>query len=73
MVRLQNYEVPVIATLERKDAVKVFEGKIRGARFYPFVLSHEQITRLYLYERIQFMRWYERLWYWFKVTVRILT
>jgi hypothetical protein len=35
---------------------------VKGIRFYPYVLSSNQIQRIYRNERIDFVSWYLAIW-----------
>jgi len=50
----------------------LFKGKIALVRIYNYVLSESEIYKSYRLERLLFMRWYERLWMWSKLTFKIL-
>ena len=49
-----------------------FKGGKSRIRVYPYALSRLERYGLYKYEQLLFMRWYERLWYWFKVTIKLI-
>ena len=46
--------------------------KIQGIRFYPYALTPEQRKEHYEATRLLYMKWWERLIFWAKVTWRIL-
>ena len=48
-----------------------FIGQIADVRIYPYVLRADQIDAIFRNERLLYMKWYERLVCWCKVTIRI--
>lgn len=44
--------------------MKWHEGQFAGLRIYNRVLTSTEIENHYLFTRLAFMRWYERLWFW---------
>ena len=57
--------------LTRLKSTSPFDGKITDIRIYPYALSPDQIQTIYRTERLIYMKWYERLVYRCKVTIRI--
>lgn len=51
---------------------KMFDGLIAGLRIYHRALGPMEVYKLYCQERFLYMTWYQRLWYWVKVTWMIL-
>ena len=54
------------------NKLRYFTGQIANARIYPYARSSHQVLMDYRVERLMFMNWYERLWYWCKMTGLIL-
>ncbi len=47
-------------------------GKISDCRVYHRVLTQREIALIYYYERVNFWKWYKRLWFWATETWRVL-
>ena len=49
-----------------------FRGTISDVRIYNRVLSPQEIVQSYFSYCLLYMRWYERLWFWVKMTWWVL-
>ena len=50
----------------------MFDGKIYNIRVYDHVLTSQEIYRNYFYTRVDYLTWYQRLWFWFCETWKLL-
>jgi len=53
--------------------MKWCEGQFADLRIYNRVLTPIEIANHYLFTRLAFMSWYERLWLWIGMTWLVLT
>ena len=50
----------------------MFNGKIENIHIYNRGLSPEEIQLIYEVERVMFVGWIRRLWFWIRLTVVVL-